>query len=58
MPLLPLLIGDAPADEEAPSAQLLIRGAFIRKLMSGVYTLLPLGWRVLRKVERIVRVHR
>ena len=46
---------DAPADEEAPSARLLIRGAFIRKLMSGVFTLLPLGWRVLRKVEGIVR---
>jgi prolyl-tRNA synthetase len=46
---------DAPADEEARSAQLLIRGAFVRKLMAGVYTLLPLGLRVLRKVEAIVR---
>ena len=46
---------DAPADEEAPSAQLLIRGAFVRKLMAGIYNLLPLGWRVLRKVEQIVR---
>jgi prolyl-tRNA synthetase len=46
---------EAPADEEAPSARLLVRGAFIRKLMAGVWTLLPLGWRVLRKVEQIVR---
>lgn len=46
---------DAPADEEAPSARLLIRAAFIRKLMAGVYNFLPLGWRVLRKVEQIVR---
>ena len=46
---------DAPADEEARSAQLLIRGAFVRKLMAGVYTMLPLGLRVLRKVEAIVR---
>ncbi len=46
---------DAPADEEARSAQLLIRGAFVRKVMSGVYTFAPLGLRVLRKVERIIR---
>jgi len=46
---------DAPADEEAPSAQLLIRAAFVRKLMAGVYSFLPLGIRVLHKVERIVR---
>ena len=46
---------EAPADEEAPSARLLLRAAFVRKLMSGVYTMLPLGLRVLRRIEAIVR---
>jgi prolyl-tRNA synthetase len=46
---------EAPAEAEAPSHRLLVRAAFIRKLMSGVYTLLPLGLRTLRKIERIVR---
>ncbi|HEX6208453.1 MAG TPA: proline--tRNA ligase [Actinomycetota bacterium] len=46
---------EPPGDEEAPSARLLAQGAFVRKLMSGVFTMLPLGLRVLRKVEGIVR---
>lgn len=44
-----------PAEAEAPSHRLLLRGAFIRQLMAGVYTFLPLGLRTLRKVEDIVR---
>jgi len=44
-----------PTEAEAPSHRLLLRGAFMRQLMSGVYTFLPLGLRVLRKVEAIVR---
>ena len=44
-----------PADAEVPSHVLLLRGAFIRPLMSGVFTALPLGLRVMRKVEDIVR---
>jgi len=44
-----------PSEAEAPSHRLLLRGAFMRPLMSGVYTFLPLGLRVLRKVEQIVR---
>ncbi|MGH2530546.1 MAG: proline--tRNA ligase [Actinomycetota bacterium] len=44
-----------PAEAEAPSHKLLLRAAFMRQLMSGVYTFLPLGLRTLRKVERIVR---
>lgn len=44
-----------PADAEAPSHVLLLRGAFIRRLMAGVYTTMPLGLRVIRKIERIVR---
>ncbi|MFU8828815.1 MAG: proline--tRNA ligase [Phycisphaerales bacterium] len=46
---------DAPSDAEAPSHKLLVRGGFIRRLAAGVYDYLPLGHRVLRKVEAIVR---
>ncbi len=46
---------DAPADAEAVSHRLLIRGGFIRQLHSGHYTMLPLGWRVHEKVADIVR---
>lgn len=46
---------EAPKDEEAINAQLLIRGGFINKTMAGVYAYLPLGWRVLNKIENIVR---
>jgi len=44
-----------PADAEAASHKLLLRAAFIRPLMAGVYTTLPLGVRTMRKIERIVR---
>lgn len=44
-----------PTEAEAPSHRLLLRAAFMRQLISGVYTFLPLGLRTLRKVERIVR---
>ncbi|CAA9546432.1 MAG: Prolyl-tRNA synthetase, bacterial type [uncultured Thermomicrobiales bacterium] len=46
---------DAPGDAELPSHQLLLRGAFVRPLGSGIFSLLPLGWRVVRKVEQIIR---
>lgn len=46
---------EAPAEAEIPSHRLLIRGAFIRKVAAGVYAWLPLGLRVLRKIEAIVR---
>jgi prolyl-tRNA synthetase len=46
---------DAPADAEAVSHKLLVRGGFIRQVSAGLWTFLPLGWRVHRKVERIVR---
>ena len=45
----------APADVELPSHQLMLRSALIRPLGSGIFTLLPLGWRVIRKVEQIIR---
>jgi prolyl-tRNA synthetase len=44
-----------PADEISLNSRLLIRGGFIDKTMAGVYTFLPLGWRVLRKIEQIIR---
>ena len=46
---------ETPAEAEIVSHQLMIRAGMIRKLGSGLYTWSPLGWRVLRKVEQIVR---
>jgi prolyl-tRNA synthetase len=46
---------DAPADAEAVSHKLLVRGGFIRQVTTGLWTFLPLGWRVHRKVEQVVR---
>ncbi len=46
---------DTPKGEEAKNAQLLIRGGFINKEMAGVYSYLPLGLRVIKKVEAIIR---
>ena len=45
----------APADEVAKNAQLLIRAGYVYKEMAGVYTLLPLGYRVLEKIIAIVK---
>ena len=44
-----------PSDAEVISHKLLVRAGYIRKLTSGVYNYLPLMWRVLKKVENIVR---
>jgi prolyl-tRNA synthetase len=46
---------ETPADAEIVSHKLLLRAGLIRKLTGGLYTFLPLGCRVLRKVEQIVR---
>ncbi len=46
---------EAPADAEAVSHQLLVRAGYIRRLASGVYSFLPLGLRVLAKLNQIVR---
>lgn len=46
---------EAPADETALNAQLLIRGGFVHKEMAGVYAYLPLGLRVQEKIKHIVR---
>ena len=44
-----------PADAEVPSHQLLVRAGYIRRAAPGIYSWLPLGYRLLRNVERIVR---
>ena len=46
---------DDPADAEVPSHRLLVRAGYIRRVAPGIYTWLPLGLRVLRNIERIVR---
>jgi prolyl-tRNA synthetase len=46
---------DDPADAEAVSHRLLVRGGFVRQVGAGLWTFLPLGWRVHRKVEQIIR---
>ncbi len=46
---------EVPAEAEIPSHILLTRAGMIRKLVSGVYGFMPLGWRTLRKIEQIVR---
>tara|TARA_B100000683_G_scaffold198313_2_gene191452 strand:+ start:980 stop:2683 length:1704 start_codon:yes stop_codon:yes gene_type:complete len=44
-----------PADAQVVSHKLMVRAGYIRKVAAGIYNYLPLGWRVLRKVEQIVR---
>ncbi|AOW94500.1 proline--tRNA ligase [Rhodococcus sp. WMMA185] len=46
---------DDPADAEVPSHKLLVRAGYVRRVAPGVYSWLPLGLRVLREVERVVR---
>ena len=44
-----------PADAEVPSHKLLVRAGYIRRVSPGVYSWLPLGLKVLRNIERVVR---
>ena len=46
---------DDPADAEVDSHRLLVRAGYIRRISAGIYSWLPLGYRVLRKIEQIVR---
>ncbi|MBP3816320.1 MAG: proline--tRNA ligase [Firmicutes bacterium] len=46
---------EAPTEAEIPSHILLLRAGMIRKLASGIYGFMPLGWRSLRKIEEIIR---
>ncbi|NOZ92958.1 MAG: proline--tRNA ligase [Dictyoglomi bacterium] len=52
--LIPTLRED-PADAESISHKLLVRAGYIRKISAGIYAYLPLAWRVLKKIEDIVR---
>ena len=52
--LIPTLRQD-PADAQVMSHKLMVRAGYIRKVAAGIYNYLPLGWRVLRKVESIIR---
>ncbi len=52
--LIPTLRQD-PADAQVMSHKLMVRAGYIRKVAAGIYNYLPLGWRVLRKVENIIR---
>ena len=53
--LMLVTLRDVPADAEIASQQMLIRGGYIRRVGSGIYAYLPLMWRVLQRVMRIVR---
>src|SRR5688572_4250477 len=44
-----------PADAEVVSHKLLLRAGLIRQLAAGIYSYLPLAWRVMRRAERIIR---
>ena len=46
---------DDPAEAEVPSHKLLVRAGYIRRVAPGVFSWLPLGMRVLRQVENVVR---
>ena len=46
---------EVPADAEMTSHKLLLRGGFIRRVGAGIYDYLPLGYKVIKKIEKIVR---
>ena len=46
---------EAPAEAEVPSHILMVRGGYLRKVAAGIYSFLPLGWRVMQKITRIIR---
>src|SRR3954465_13286665 len=48
-------VKEAPADAEAVSHKLLVRAGMIRQVGAGLWTFMPAGWRVHRKVEQIIR---
>jgi len=46
---------DDPAEAEMPSHRLLVRAGYVRQLGSGIYSLLPLGFRATKRVEQVIR---
>lgn len=53
--LFPATRKEAPKDAESVNHKLLVRGGFMDQLMAGSWTLLPLGWRVITKINKIIR---
>jgi prolyl-tRNA synthetase len=53
--LLVPTLKEAPAEAEVPSHILMVRGGYLRKVAAGIYSFLPLGWRVVQKIGRIIR---
>ncbi|NIO67593.1 MAG: proline--tRNA ligase, partial [Anaerolineae bacterium] len=53
--LLGRTLREVPADAEMVSHQLSLRAALVRQISTGIYSYLPLGWRVLKKIEQIMR---
>jgi prolyl-tRNA synthetase len=53
--LLNPTLREVPAEAEVISHQLMLRAGYIRKAAAGIYTYLPLAWRVIKKIERIIR---
>jgi prolyl-tRNA synthetase len=48
-------VKEDPADAEATSHKLMVRGGFVRQFASGIYIMLPLGWRVIERIRSIIR---
>jgi prolyl-tRNA synthetase len=53
--LLSRTLRQAPADAESPGHKLLLRAGLVQQLAAGVYSFLPIGWRAMRKIERVIR---
>jgi prolyl-tRNA synthetase len=53
--LLSRTLREAPADAETPGHQLLLRAGLVQQLAAGVYSYLPIAWRAIRNVERVIR---
>src|SRR5437763_15976108 len=44
-----------PAEADTPNHQLMLRAGLVQQLPAGIYSYLPVGWRVMRKIEQIIR---
>ena len=53
--LLAPTLREVPADAEIASHKLMLRAGMMRKVTSGIYTYMPLGWRTISKINQIVR---
>ena len=53
--LISQTLREAPADTDTESHRLLLRGGYVRPLGAGLFTYLPLGWRVMNKISAILR---